>query len=131
MLQWPSTVSKFFMTFDEGLDLKRQLYFYSMVLEFSCLILYLSDSTLHMSIFAEFLLKITQITNKTTVLPTNAWVTPWMLLKGGLMLTTVPPPASSILLKPCRLAEEPTQSKTCQPLKAPTAESLCDEERNN
>ena len=37
--------------FDEGLGPKRHLYFYSLVLEFSCVILYLSDSTLRIGIF--------------------------------------------------------------------------------
>ena len=56
---------KLFMTFDEGLGSKRQLCFYSLVLElFLCYILYLSDSILCPSIFAQFLLSCLSVEEK-------------------------------------------------------------------
>ena len=44
------------VTVVKSICLKRHLYFYSVVLEFSCVILYLSDSTPRTSIFRKFLL---------------------------------------------------------------------------
>ena len=44
----------FIRSFDEGLSPKRQSHLYSVVLEFYCVILYLSDSTSHTSIFRLF-----------------------------------------------------------------------------
>ena len=46
-----TTISGWLTFFDEMLGQKRQIYFYSLVLEFFCVLLHLSDSTLRTSIF--------------------------------------------------------------------------------